>query len=718
MRNLLLLILLIPAIFPAKGQGRDYPPTHVVPFKEMIHNTSVQDPYRWLEDDRSEETMSWVREQNQFTFQYLKQIPFRDKLKERIGRLWEFERRTAPDLEAGWYYQYKNDGRENFDVLFRYKAGNDPVEELLINPNLLSENGTLSLRFFRVSNDGRYAAYGISEAGSDKTEIRIMELETKKTLPEIITGVKFSSIGWFMDGFYYSRFDQIMAADDSRSIETVVTNPDDPNNRATMQQKDVFHKVYYHKVGNPVTSDKLIYEDKSDPLKTFQARVSEDENFLFISSSKSSSGNDLRIKNIRSDSPFSILAEGFANRWTVIDSDKNRILLTTNEGAARYHVVSMEYGKKDKKTLIEERDETLKGMIRAGKKLIGHYMKDASSRLYVFNLNGVFEKEIELPGYCTVTSMQGDKNDSLFFYTVTGYTQPGTIYKFNLNNGDQEIYYRSEIPEFNADEYVTSQVFYESKDGTKIPMFLVGKKDLVSNGEVQPVLLYGYGGFNISKTPEFLIERLPFLETGGLLALPCLRGGGEYGTEWHKAGTKLNKQNVFDDFIAAAEYLIKSKITAPERLAIAGRSNGGLLVGAVMTQRPELFRVALPAVGVMDMIRFHKFTIGWAWTGDYGSPDDPKEFEALFRYSPYHNIKPGASYPATFVTTADHDDRVVPGHSYKFIAALQKNQASDLPVLIRIDEQAGHGAGKPVSKIIEEQADIFSFMMYHLNMNY
>lgn len=712
MRKLILLISFIGAFNPLLGQKIVYPETRPAPFKEMIHGTTVVDPYRWLEDERSEETRNWVIEQNRVTFEYLHQIPFREKLKERIGQLWEFERRTPPDLNAGWYYQYKNMGREDFDVLFRYKAGRESVEELVINPNLLSDEGTRSMRFFSVSNDGRYAAYGISNAGSDMTDILTMNLETKNTLPETISGVKFSSIGWHKDGFYYSRFDQ------SFSDASPITDQEQTNGQESSARRDVYHKVYFHKTGTPVNSDQLIFEDPKDPLKTFQARVSEDENYLFISSSKSSSGNDLRIKNLTTNSPFVTVAEGYENRWSVIDSDHKVILLLTNEGASRYRVMRIEFGKPEKKVLIPEREETLKGMIRAGNKLIGHYMKDASSKLFVYNLNGSFENEIDLPGYCTVTTLQGDKNDSLFFFTVTGYTQPGTIYKYNLINGIQEIYYRPEIPEFNSEEYETSQVFYESKDGTKIPMFLVGKKDLPDEGEPQPLLLHGYGGFNISKTPEFLIERLPFLEAGGRLALPCLRGGGEYGSEWHKAGTKLNKQNVFDDFIAAAEYLIERKITTPERLAISGRSNGGLLVGAVMTQRPDLFRVALPAVGVMDMIRFHKFTIGWAWTGDYGSSENPKEFEALLRYSPFHNIRPGTSYPATLVTTADHDDRVVPGHSYKFIAALQKSQASELPVLIRVDEQAGHGAGKPVSRIIDEQADIFSFMMYHLNMKY
>lgn len=712
MRNLILLITFIVAYFPLRGQQIAYPETRSVPFKEMIHGTTVVDPYRWLEDDRSEETRNWVIEQNRATFGFLQRIPFREKLKERISQLWEFERRTAPDFNAGWYYQYKNLGREDFDVLFRYKAGREPVEELVINPNLLSEDGTLSMRFFSVANDGRYAAYGLSRAGSDITDILIMDLETKNTLPEAISGVKFSSIAWYRDGFYYSRFDQSFTAADA------LTEQEHSNEMGSGTGRDIHHKVYFHKTGTPVNSDKLIFEDQKDPLKTFQARVSEDENFLFISSSKSSSGNDLRVKNLQTDSPFVTVAEGHENRWSVIDSDHNSILLLTNAGASRYRVMRMEFGKAEKKILIPERDETLKGMVRAGKKLICHYMKDATSKLYVYNLNGTFESEIDLPGFCTVTALQGDKNDSLFFYTVTGYTQPGTIYKYNLSNGIQEIFYRPEIPDFNSEEYETLQVFYKSKDGTKIPMFLVGKKDLPDAGDAQPVLLHGYGGFNLSKTPEFLIERLPFMEAGGRLALPCLRGGGEYGSEWHKAGTKLNKQNVFDDFIAAAEYLIETKITTPERLAISGRSNGGLLVGAVMTQRPDLFRVALPAVGVMDMIRFHKFTIGWAWTGDYGSPDNPEEFNALIRYSPFHNIRPGTSYPATLVTTADHDDRVVPGHSYKFIAALQKNQASEFPVLIRVEEQAGHGTGKPVSRIIDEQADIFSFMMYHLNMKY
>ncbi len=683
---------------PLAAQKVNYPVTQAVAFTEILHDTVVEDPYRWLENYNSKEVSDWYKIQNEVTASYIAAIPFQNKLKNRLNELWTYERRSAPKLESGWYYYYKNDGNNNHDVLFRFQPGTEK-EELVIDPNLLSDDGTVSLRFFSVSNNGQFAAFGVSQSGSDWTEIRLMDLKSKTVLSETLTGVKFSSVAWKGDGFYYSRFN----------------NPADSTGNENV---NTFHKIYYHKAGTSQEEDTLIHEDKTNPKMTFGARVSKDEKLLFISASKSSGGNSLKVKNLISDSDYQIISGNFENNWSIIDIDKNNILLITTYKASRKRVIEYNVRTKKLKTLISERNETLMGITRAGNKLIAHYMRDASSRILVFSLKGVFEKEIGLPEFCTVNTMNGDPNDSLFFYRTSGFTNPGSIWKYNLLTGISELYYQPVLPKFSPDDFETRQLFYKSKDGTVIPMFIVGSKKTLADKNIKPVLLFGYGGFNISKTPEFLIERVPFLESGGLLALPCLRGGGEYGKQWHKAGTKLQKQNVFDDFIAAAEFLISEKYTNSQKLAIGGRSNGGLLVGAVMTQRPDLFRVALPAVGVMDMLRFHKFTIGWAWTGDYGSPENLEEFRALIAYSPYHNLRKGVEYPSTLVTTADHDDRVVPGHSYKFIARLQEYHRGSNPVLIRIDKEAGHGAGKPVVKIIDEQTDIFSFLMHELGIKY
>jgi prolyl oligopeptidase len=698
MRSLALSILFIICAVRLIAQNIDYPKTTAIDFRELLHDTIIEDPYRWLENYNSPEVSDWYKAQNALTTAQLAKIPFRDQLKTRLTELWTYERRSAPRLDAGWYYYYKNDGNDNHDVLFRYHPSNG-TEELVLDPNLLSEDGTVSLRFFSVSNNGQLAAFGVSQSGSDKTEIRIMDLKSKMELSESLTGVKFSTVAWQGDGFYYSRFDRNSHA-------------------ATNDSVDQFHKIYFHKAGTSQEKDILIHEDKNNPRMTFGARVNRDENLLFISSSKSSGGNSLKVKNLHSENDFQIISDDFDHNWNVIDAVINKVLLITSNGAPRKKIVEYDLTNSKIKTLVPQRDETLLGAVRAGNKLMVHYMKDASSRIFVYSLDGVFEKELQLPEFCTVNAMNGDPGDSLFYFRTSGYTNPGSIWKYNLITGLTELFYQPALPNFRPDEFETRLLFYKSKDGTMIPMFLAGSKKTLAEKNKKPVLLYGYGGFNISKTPEFLIERIPFLEAGGLLALPCLRGGGEYGKEWHKAGTKLQKQNVFDDFIAAAEYLIEHGYTDSTMLAIGGRSNGGLLVGATMTQRPGLFKVALPAVGVMDMLRFHKFTIGWAWTGDYGSPENQDEFKALLAYSPYHNIRKGVTYPSSLVTTADHDDRVVPSHSYKFIARLQAHHKGTNPVLIRVDEAAGHGAGKPVVKIIDEQTDIFSFMMQELGMKY
>lgn len=696
MRRIFYLVLFTLIQLTVYAQPFKYPATVKVNQEDIYHGEAVADPYRWLEDDRSEDTKSWVKAQNEVTFKYLENIPFRGKVHSRMNDLWNYPRLTAPWWSNGFYYYYRNTGMQNQNVLFR-RQGLKGLEEMVLDPNFMSPDGTTSLKFYSVSNDGSYAGYGISKAGSDWTEIKVLETKTGRELAETIKWVKFSGLAWFKDGFYYSRYDATRPGEEYAG-------------------KNEYHKVYFHKTGSPQSSDVLIYQDTKTPLRNFSASVSKDEQYLFISSSKASSGNDLRVRNLyEKDSSFKIIAEGFENSYSVIDNTGTEIFILTNDNAPFKKLISYDFTTGTIKTIIPQQKDVLLSIVRSGNKFVGHYMRDASSRLIIFSENGTQEKEISFPTYCTVSSLSGSKENSILFYAISSFTFPETVYMYNTSTHEQSVYFTPAI-NFNAQDYETIQVFYKSKDGTSIPMFIVMKKGTRQDGN-NPLLLFGYGGFNISKTPEFITERLVFLENGGIFVLANIRGGGEYGKEWHVAGTKLQKQNVFDDFIAAAEFLIKEKYTNPSKLAIGGRSNGGLLVGAVMTQRPELFKVALPAVGVMDMLRFHKFTIGWAWTNDYGSSENKEQFAALRAYSPLHNLKQGINYPATLVTTADHDDRVVPAHSFKFISTLQEKDGGKNPVMIRVDVNAGHGAGKPVTKLIDEQTDIFSFMMYNLGMD-
>jgi prolyl oligopeptidase len=692
-RNIFILFLLI-AHLPVVGQKLNYPDTKIVSQTDVYHGVTVNDPYRWLEDDHSAETKNWVDAQNKVTFDYLTSLPEREKNKARLTKIWSFPRQSSPSYKNGNYYYYKNNGTQNQSVLYK-RNGIKGKEEMILDPNFLSADGTTSITLFQVSNDGKYAAYGISKGGSDWTEVKVIENASGRELAETIKWIKFSGISWQKDGFFYSRYDE-------------------PSGDAAFKGKNEFHKVYYHKAGTPQSSDNLIYADPENPLRNFGYSVSKDERFHYITGSQSSSGNSLTIKSAATDKSFKF-SKAFKYSHSVIDNIGNSIFILTNENASRKKVVKFDFETGQQTVLIPEKEEVLLSLVRAGNNFVAHYMKDASSRLYVYDTEGKFKYEIKLPTYCTLSSVNGSDKDSLLFYSVVSFTFPETTYMHNLNSKSTTVYFQPQI-DFDANGYETKQVFYKSKDNTSIPMFIVYKKGLIQDGN-NPTLLFGYGGFNISKTPEFITERLLFLEKGGVFAMPNLRGGGEFGEAWHEAGTKLKKQNVFDDFISAAEYLISEKYTTPAKLAIGGRSNGGLLVGAALTQRPELFKVALPAVGVMDMLRFHKFTIGWAWTGDYGSSDKKEEFEALFKYSPLHNIKENVKYPATLVTTADHDDRVVPAHSFKFISTLQQKQSGENPVLIRIDVNAGHGSGKPVSKLIDEQSDIFTFMMHHLGMD-
>lgn len=692
-RNIFILILIITPL-PFFGQKLNYPETKTVAQTDVYHGVTVQDPYRWLEDDHSSETKNWVEAQNKVTFDYLASLPERDKNKARLTKIWNFPRQSSPSYKNGNYYYYKNNGTQNQSVLYK-RNGIKGKEEMILDPNFLSQDGTTHITLFQVSNDGKYSAYGISKGGSDWTEVKVIENSSGRELAETIKWIKFSGISWQKDGFFYSRYDE-------------------PSGDAAFKGKNEFHKVYYHKAGTPQSVDKLIYSDPENPLRNFGYSVSKDERFHYITGSQSSSGNSLTIKNSATDKSLKF-SETFRYSHSVIDNIGSSIYILTNENASGKKVVKLDFETGQQSVLIPEKEEVLLSVVRAGNNFVTHYMKDASSRLYVYDTDGKFKYEIKLPTFCTLSSVNGSDKDSLLFYSVVSFTFPETTFMHNLNSRETTVYFQPNI-DFDANDYETKQVFYKSKDNTSIPMFIVHKKGLVADGK-NPTLLFGYGGFNISKTPEFITERLLFLEKGGVFAMPNLRGGGEYGEAWHEAGTKLKKQNVFDDFISAAEYLISEKYTNPAKLAIGGRSNGGLLVGAALTQRPELFKVALPAVGVMDMLRFHKFTIGWAWTGDYGSSDKKEEFEALIKYSPLHNLKDNIKYPATLVTTADHDDRVVPAHSFKFISTLQQKQSGENPVLIRVDVNAGHGSGKPVSKLIDEQSDIFTFMMHHLGMD-
>ncbi|MEO5571211.1 MAG: prolyl oligopeptidase family serine peptidase [Bacteroidia bacterium] len=695
------LLFLINCIFHLSfAQKISYPITKKVDQKDTYFNTLVEDPYRWLEDDHSEETAAWVKEQNKITEDYLSEIPFRAKVKNRMTQLWNFPKSTAPFKAGPFYFNFKNDGIQNQNVMQILKDLNSPPG-VFFDPNVLSADGTVSLSITSISDDGNYFAYGLSKGGSDWSEIHTRNIRSGREYDEVLKWVKFSGVAWYRNGFFYSRY-EVPAKEDE------------------LKKKNEFHKIYYHVIGTSQEKDSLVYEDKDHPLRNLGAQMTDDEQFLFVGFSEGSGGNGLMAKKLSGPgSDFIKIVSDFDNIYNVIDHFGDSMLVQTNYNAPRGKVIIIDLnkpGKENWKDFIPEKPEVLQAVTQAGNKLIARYMKDAGNYLEVYDKKGTAENKIQLDAIGTIDGVSGHKEDSLVFYSLTSFTFPPTVYKYNLLTKESEIYFRPKL-DFKSGDYETKQVWYNSKDGTKIPMFIVMKRGTKKDGN-NPLLLFGYGGFNLSKTPEFKTERLAFLENGGIFAMPNLRGGGEYGEEWHKAGTKLKKQNVFDDFIAAAEYLIKEKYTNSSKLAIGGRSNGGLLVGAAMTQRPELYKVAIPTVGVMDMLRFHKFTIGWAWKSDYGTSDNEEEFKALYTYSPLHNLKAGKNYPATLVTTGDHDDRVVPAHSFKFISTLQEKQAGTNPVLIRIDTMAGHGGGgeKPTGKLIDEQSDIFSFMMYNLGM--
>ncbi|MBS4061128.1 MAG: S9 family peptidase [Bacteroidetes bacterium] len=677
-----------------------YPETLKGEQKDVYFGTEIADPYRWLEDDNSKETAAWVAAQNAVTNDYLKNIPYREALRNRLETIWNFPRTGVPFKRGGRYYFFKNDGLQNQSVLF-VQENLDAEPQIMLDPNTFSTDGTISLGNVSASPDGKYLAYSISRGGSDWNEIVVMEIDNKEMLSDTINWVKFSGISWLDDGFFYSAYDTPVAGQ-------------------ALSGSNEFHKVFYHKLGTLQSEDKIIFQDKTNPKRNFYANVTKDQTFIIISESQSTSGNALYVKKANDPkAEFVKIVEGFDYDYDVIDNLNDNLLVTTTNGAPKKQVVMIDPKNPSMENwtvVIPESDNVLSSVSLVGDYIYAQYLEDANSKAYFFDYEGTKVSTLELPTLGTIIGFSGEKGDPVAFYGFTSFTFPSSVYKFDLIDKKTELYAGSDV-DFDPQAFVTEQIFFESKDGTKVPMFLTFKKGIKLNGK-NPVLLYGYGGFNISVTPSFSVARLPFLEQGGIYASVNLRGGGEYGKEWHEAGQQLKRQNVFDDFIGAAEFLIKEKYTQPSKIAIMGGSNGGLLVGACMTQRPDLFKVAIPIVGVLDMLRYQDFTIGWAWAGDYGRSDDNEEmFKYLLGYSPLHNIKEGINYPATLAVTADHDDRVVPAHTFKFMAELQSKHKGANPVIARIESQAGHGAGKPTSKLIEESADIYSFIMYNLGMN-
>jgi prolyl oligopeptidase len=674
-----------------------YPATKKVDTVDHYFGKKIVDPYRWLEDDNSVETAEWVKAENKITYDYLSKIPFRDQVKKRLTDLWNYEKVSAPFKQGSNYFFYKNDGIQNQAVLYKQKSL-EAAPEVLLDPNKLSADGTVALGGIGFSKDGKTMGYAISKAGSDWEEIHVVDVTTGKQLKDILKWVKFSGISFRGNGFYYSRYDA-------------------PAKGKELSKKNEFHKVYYHKIGDEQNKDVLVFEDKKNPLRNFVGGVTEDERFLIISGSESTSGNSLHVKDLsKPNTDFKTIVKGFDNDFNVIDNNGDVLLVQTNNNASNYQLIGIDFNHPEPalwKTIIGQTPELLQSVSIAGKKLIANYLVDVHSKLLTFDFEGKLQGEIELPSVGMVDAINSEKKSDEVFFTFQNWTTPTETYQYDVSKNNRKLFHKPVVP-FNNNDFETKQFFYQSKDGKKIPMFITYKKGLQLNGN-NPCFLYAYGGFNISVTPSFSASRMVFLENGGIYAVANIRGGGEYGEEWHKAGTVLNKQNVFDDFIAAAEYLIAEKYTNKEKLAIHGRSNGGLLIGAVITQRPDLFKVALPGVGVLDMLRYHKFTIGWAWASDYGTSTDEKQFLNLLKYSPLHNVQKLA-YPATMIVTGDHDDRVVPAHSFKFAATLQEFQQGDNPILIRIDVNAGHGAGKPTSKQIDEWSDIWSFVMYNLEM--
>jgi len=678
-----------------------YPDTEKGGTEDTYFGTTVADPYRWLEDDLSDKTKAWVKAENEVTQDYLGQIPFRNAIKSRLEKLWNFEKYSAPFTEGEYTYFFKNNGLQNQSVLYR-KKGDTGKEEVFLDPNKFSADGTASLAGVSFSKDGSLLAYQISEGGSDWRKVVVIKAADKAIVGDTLIDVKFSGLAWRgNEGFYYSAYEK-------------------PKSGSALSALTDQHKVFFHKLNTAQSTDTLIFGGVKTPRRYLSAHLTEDERFLIISAANTTSGNELYVKDLNNPTAdFITLVDNFDKNHTVLDNDGDRLFIYTELNAPKGKIVSAELSNPKPqgwKDLIPEAEYVLNPAL-AGGKIFASYLKDATSVVKQFDIKGTLEREVELPGIGTAAGFNAKKGDTELYYTFTSYINPGTIYKYTIASGKSEVYQKSGV-QFDPSLYESKQVFYSTKDGTKIPLIITYKKGIKLDG-TNPTLLYGYGGFNVSLTPSFSTANIILLEQGGIYAVANLRGGGEYGEAWHLAGTKLKKQNVFDDFIAAAEYLIKEKYTSTEKLAIAGGSNGGLLVGAAMTQRPELFKVAFPAVGVLDMLRYHKFTAGAGWAFDYGTADDSKEmFDYLHRYSPYHALKPNTAYPATLVLTADHDDRVVPAHSFKFAARLQAFNSGKNPVLIRIDTNAGHGAGKSTAMQIAEHADKWAFMLQNMGLGY
>lgn len=676
-----------------------YPITKTVNVTDEYFGTSVSDPYRWLEDDRSEATAEWVKAQNEVTDAYLAKIPFRKKLKERLTTLYRYGRSSALFKRNGKYYFFSNDGSQNQDVLYE-QTSITAEPTVFLDPNKLSTDGTVALCDISFSDDGKYYAYVIARSGSDWNEIYVADRATHRLLDDHIMWAKFTGVEWLGDGFFYSAYDA-------------------PAEGSELSSKNEYHKVYYHKIGTPQSHDRVEYQELNNPLLFHSLEVSNDNRFLFVYQSQGH-GNSILVKDLKAaDAKYRPIVASLDNECSVVATDDDYIYIFTSEGAPRNKLVTVPVGDlrpEATRTIIPEAEYVMSGIRRASDRFIATYEIHASDHSIVFDRTGKKLYDIALPGIGSVSFSCSPKHSEVFYYFTT-FTNPGATYSLNLADGTSKLYRQDEL-KFNPLDFVTEQVTYKSKDGTDVRMFLIYKKGLKKNGK-NPTLLYGYGGFNISLTPSYKARVMPFIEAGGIYAVANLRGGSEYGEQWHQAGTKMNKQNVFDDFIAAAEYLITEKYTSPKHLACNGGSNGGLLVGAVVNQRPDLFAAAVPQVGVMDMLRYHLFTIGWNWAGDYGRSDDsPEMFEYLYRYSPLHNIKnDGTRYPAILVTTGDHDDRVVPAHSFKYAATLQASNTGNRAKLIRIDSKAGHGSGKPISKQIDEYTDVFGFIMYELGMN-
>lgn len=696
MKKIVLLTTVFASVSMMAQNSIQYPKTKKIAHKDVYFSFEIEDPYRWLEDDRSLETEGWVKEQNKVTFDYLNQIPFRNQLKERMQQLWNYEKISAPFKEGNYTYFYKNNGLQNQSVLYRKDISGK--EEIFLDPNSFSKDGSTSLAGLNFTNDGKLVAYSISEAGSDWRKVIIMNTETKQIIGDTLVDIKFSGVSWYKnEGFYYSSYDK----------------PEGSELSAKTDQ----HKLYYHKLGTKQALDKIVFGGNIK-RRYVGGTVTEDNRYLVITAANATSGNELYVVDLNKPNfIIQTLVDYMDFDFDVVDNKDNVFYINTNEDAPNKKLIALDITNPTKsnwKIVVPDTKNVL-SISTGGGYIFAQYMKDALSFVKQYNYDGTLVREIKLPGIGTASGFSGKKEEKIIYFSFTNYVTPGTTYAFNLTNGESTIYQKPKV-DFNSENYVSEQVFYISKDGTRIPLIITYKKGIKLNGN-NPTILYGYGGFNISLTPSFSIANAVWLENGGIYAVANLRGGGEYGKQWHDAGIQQKKQNVFDDFIAAAEYLIQKNYTSSNFLAISGRSNGGLLVGACMTQRPELFKVALPGVGVLDMLRYHTFTAGAGWAYDYGTAEQSKEmFTYLKSYSPVHNVKKGVAYPATLVTTGDHDDRVVPAHSFKFAANLQEKQTGLNPVLIRIDVNAGHGAGKSVSATIAEYADIQAFTLYNMGL--